>query len=300
MPIGDGQTISQPYMVAIMTQSLDLVGGEKILEIGTGSGYQTAVLAELARMVFTVERLFALIQKAEIRLRDLGYENIHCRLGDGSQGWSEKAPFDGIIVTAGAPEVPGALKSQLSEGGRLVIPVGSRYSQNLLKVTPGGEPLRGRGHHRVRFCSPGGRIGMERGMKQEIEEPRAGADQPVREEVGNRGMMKRKAFSLLSGGLDSLLATRLIMAQGIEVIGLHFITPFFGYERKGREADYAERMRREYGIEARVIDVGEEYFQILRHPRYGYGKNFNPCVDCKVFLFSKAKQLLEEEKRIFW
>jgi len=135
LPIGDGQTISQPYMVAIMTQSLDLVGGEKILEIGTGSGYQTAVLAELARMVFTVERLYALVQKAEIRFRDLGYENIQFRLGDGSQGWSEKAPFDGIIVTAGAPEVPGALKSQLSEGGRLVIPVGSRYSQNLLKVT---------------------------------------------------------------------------------------------------------------------------------------------------------------------
>jgi tRNA-uridine 2-sulfurtransferase len=112
-------------------------------------------------------------------------------------------------------------------------------------------------------------------------------------------MTKKKAFSLLSGGLDSLLATRLIMAQGIEVMGLHFITPFFGYERKGRETDYVERMRREYDIEARVIDVGEEYFQILRHPRYGYGKNFNPCVDCKVFLFSKAKQLLEEEKADF-
>ncbi len=112
-------------------------------------------------------------------------------------------------------------------------------------------------------------------------------------------MTKRKAFSLLSGGLDSLLATRLIMAQGIEVIGLHFITPFFGYDRKGREADYAEAMRREYGIEARVIDVGEEYFQILRRPRYGYGKNFNPCVDCKVLLFSKAKQMLQEEKADF-
>ena len=134
LPIGDGQTISQPYMVAIMTQSLNLTGGEKVLEIGTGSGYQTAVLAELAREVFTVERLFALYQKAEIRLRNLGYENIHCRLGDGSIGWPEKAPFDGLLVTAGAPEVPEALKSQLAEGGRLVIPVGSRYSQSLLKI----------------------------------------------------------------------------------------------------------------------------------------------------------------------
>jgi len=111
--------------------------------------------------------------------------------------------------------------------------------------------------------------------------------------------MRRKAFSLLSGGLDSLLATRLVMAQGIEVIGLHFITPFFGYDGKGREADYVENMRRNYGIKARVIDVGEEYFRILRHPRYGYGKNFNPCVDCKVFLFSEAKKLLEEEKADF-
>jgi tRNA U34 2-thiouridine synthase MnmA/TrmU len=110
---------------------------------------------------------------------------------------------------------------------------------------------------------------------------------------------KRKAFSLLSGGLDSLLATRLIMAQGIEIVGLHFITPFFGYGEKGRETAYIERMRSDFGIEARVIDVGEEYFQILRHPRYGYGKNFNPCVDCKVFLFSKARTLLEEEKADF-
>jgi len=138
LPIGDGQTISQPYMVAIMTQSLNLTGGEKILEIGTGSGYQTAVLAELAREVFTVERLFDLFQKAEARLRTLGCENVSCRLGDGSKGWPEKAPFDGILVTAGAPEVPGALKSQLAEGGRLVIPVGSRYTQNLLRIERGG------------------------------------------------------------------------------------------------------------------------------------------------------------------
>jgi protein-L-isoaspartate(D-aspartate) O-methyltransferase len=138
LPIGDGQTISQPYMVAIMTQALEMKGGEKILEIGTGSGYQTAVLAEMSRQVFTVESLSALIQKAETRLRDLGYENVRCRLGDGSKGWPEKAPFDGIIVTAGAPAIPEALKAELAEGGRLVIPVGSRYSQNLLKITRAG------------------------------------------------------------------------------------------------------------------------------------------------------------------
>jgi tRNA-uridine 2-sulfurtransferase len=110
---------------------------------------------------------------------------------------------------------------------------------------------------------------------------------------------KTRALSLLSGGLDSLLATRLVMSQGIEVVGLHFITPFFGYEKKGQERAYTDRMSADYGIEARVIDVGEEYFQILRHPRYGYGKNFNPCVDCKIFLFSKAKAMLEEEKADF-
>jgi tRNA-specific 2-thiouridylase len=103
---------------------------------------------------------------------------------------------------------------------------------------------------------------------------------------------KARALSLLSGGLDSLLATRLVMSQGIEVVGLNFITPFFGYEKKGQERAYTDRMRADYGIEARVIDVGEEYFQILRHPRHGYGKNFNPCVDCKIFLFSKAKAML--------
>lgn len=138
LAIGEGQTISQPYMVAVMTQTLELTGEERILEIGTGSGYQTAVLAELAREVYTVERLRPLFQNAESRLRELGYGNIRCRLGDGSQGWPEEAPFEGILVTAGAPEVPEALKDQLSPGGRLVIPVGSRYSQNLLKIRRAG------------------------------------------------------------------------------------------------------------------------------------------------------------------
>lgn len=112
-------------------------------------------------------------------------------------------------------------------------------------------------------------------------------------------MRKGKAFSLLSGGLDSLLATRLIMDQGIEVTGLHFITPFFGYSKKGEEARFEERWKSHYGIQARIIDVSEGYFQVLRHPRYGYGKNFNPCIDCKIFLFSQARTLMEEEKANF-
>jgi protein-L-isoaspartate(D-aspartate) O-methyltransferase len=134
LPIGAGQTISQPYMVAIMTQSLNLVGKEKVLEIGTGSGYQTAILAELSQNVFTIERIARLYEKAEKILLDLGYKNVRCRWSDGSQGWEEVAPFDGIIVTAGAPEVPQTLKSQLADGGRLLIPVGPRYSQNLLRI----------------------------------------------------------------------------------------------------------------------------------------------------------------------
>jgi tRNA U34 2-thiouridine synthase MnmA/TrmU len=112
-------------------------------------------------------------------------------------------------------------------------------------------------------------------------------------------MSKGRAFSLLSGGLDSLLATRLMMDRGIEVIGLHFITPFFGYGQKGQESRSIERWKRHYGIDARIIDVSEEYFRILRSPRYGYGKNFNPCIDCKIFLFSKAKAMMEEEKADF-
>lgn len=134
LPIGEGQTISQPYMVGIMTQSLQLRGGGKVLEIGTGSGYQTAILAELAAEVYTIERFPALIQNARRILRSLGYENIFFLTGDGSRGWPEQAPFDGIIVTAGAPEVPQPLKEQLAEGGRLLIPVGPRYSQSLYRV----------------------------------------------------------------------------------------------------------------------------------------------------------------------
>jgi len=112
-------------------------------------------------------------------------------------------------------------------------------------------------------------------------------------------MRKGKAFSLLSGGLDSILATRLVMEPGVEVTGLHFITPFFGYQKKGEEEPYREKWRGLYGIETRIIDVSEDYLRLLRHPRYGYGRNFNPCIDCKILLFSRAKMILEGEKGDF-
>ena len=139
LSIDQGQTISQPYMVAIMTQSLGLSGVEKVLEIGTGSGYQTAVLAELSREVYTIERIPLLMERARRVLQDLGYGNVSYLTGDGSRGWPEKAPFDGILVTAGAPEIPDTFKSQLAEGGRLVIPTGPRFTQTLYKVTRHGD-----------------------------------------------------------------------------------------------------------------------------------------------------------------
>jgi len=124
LPVGEGQTISQPYIVALMTEALALKGGERVLEVGTGSGYQTAVLAELAEEVYTVEILPALAERAAATLNELGYRNIHIRVGDGAEGWAEHAPYQGILVTAAPPEVPPALIEQLDEGGRLVIPVG--------------------------------------------------------------------------------------------------------------------------------------------------------------------------------
>jgi protein-L-isoaspartate(D-aspartate) O-methyltransferase len=138
LPIGEGQTISQPYMVAVMTQSLDLKGVERVLEIGTGSGYQAAILSVLCRKVYTVERIAALMERARETLQEQDYKNISFRTGDGTRGWPEEAPFDGIIVTAGAPETPRILQSQLAEGGRLVIPTGPRYAQTLYKVTRKG------------------------------------------------------------------------------------------------------------------------------------------------------------------
>jgi len=131
LPIGSGQTISQPYMVAIMTELLELKGNETVLEIGTGSGYQTAILALLCERVFTVERISNLSLRARKILSELGFNNINFLVGDGSLGWSDFAPYNGIIVTAGAPDIPGPLIDQLAEKGRLVIPIGSEYFQTL-------------------------------------------------------------------------------------------------------------------------------------------------------------------------
>jgi protein-L-isoaspartate(D-aspartate) O-methyltransferase len=136
LPIGDGQTISQPYIVAYMTEALALEGGERVLEIGTGSGYAAAVLAEIAAEVYTIERIGGLADMASAVLDDLGYHNVHVRQGDGTLGWPEEAPFDGIVVTAGGPDVPDTLQHQLKTGGRLVIPVGkSSWYQELVRVT---------------------------------------------------------------------------------------------------------------------------------------------------------------------
>lgn len=132
LPIGNGQTISQPYIVALMTASLAPGRRDRVLEIGTGSGYQTAILSRLARMVFTVERLPDLLVEAEERFRRLGLSNIRTRLGDGARGWPEEAPFQGILVTAAAPHVPPPLAEQLAPGGRLVIPIGDLASQDLI------------------------------------------------------------------------------------------------------------------------------------------------------------------------
>lgn len=131
-PIGEKQTISQPYIVALMTEALHLKGNEKILEIGAGSGYQTAILAELVEQVYSIERLPTIAQRARKILDKLHYTNVVITVGDGTSGWKEYSPFDGIIVTAAAPDIPVPLAEQLKTGGRLVIPVGGEYSQDLM------------------------------------------------------------------------------------------------------------------------------------------------------------------------
>ena len=135
LAIGQGQTISQPYIVAAMTAAAGLKPGARVLEIGTGSGYGAAVLSRIAAEVYTVERIGALAKAAQGRLAELGYANVNVREGDGSLGWPEHAPYDAILVTAAAPRVPEALRSQLVVGGRLVIPVGAARAQRLVRVT---------------------------------------------------------------------------------------------------------------------------------------------------------------------
>lgn len=135
LPIGYGQTISQPLMVAMMTQALQLTGNEKVLEVGAGSGYQAALIAELALRVVTVERIGPLAQRARDRLAELGYDNVEVHEAGEKLGWPDDAPYDAIAVTAAAPDVPFELLQQLGEGGRLVIPVGSRNVQELVRIT---------------------------------------------------------------------------------------------------------------------------------------------------------------------
>ena len=134
VPIGEGQTISQPYIVALMTECLDLRGEEKVLEIGTGSGYQTAILAELAKEIYSVERFKNLAESAEAVVNELGYKNIKIKVGDGTLGWPEMGPFDRIIITAASPRIPLPLTEQLKESGKLILPLGESFSQVLTAV----------------------------------------------------------------------------------------------------------------------------------------------------------------------
>jgi len=151
LPIGYNATISQPYIVALMTEMLELQDTDRVLEIGTGSGYQAAILAELAAQVFTIDRVAPLLAQAERVLAALGYTNITTRVGDGTLGWPEEMPFEAIIVTAGAPQVPRPLTEQLALGGRLVIPVGDRWSQTLTCVRKTTEGLKFEYHGGCRF-----------------------------------------------------------------------------------------------------------------------------------------------------
>lgn len=163
LPIGSGQTISQPYIVALMTAWLAPRRRDRLLEIGTGSGYHTAIVARLAGTVYTIERLPDLLVEAEERFRRLGLANIETRLGDGARGWPEQAPFQGILVTAAAPQIPEPLASQLAVGGRLVIPIGDLAAQELVIVqrTPGGLEERRAGG--VRFVPLISQLGFTEG-----------------------------------------------------------------------------------------------------------------------------------------
>ena len=167
LPIGEGQTISQPYIVALMTEALELKGNERVLEIGTGSGYQTAILAELALWVYTIEKIPTLLQKAKkVLIEILGYKNISFKLGDGTLGWKEASPFDRIIVTAASPSIPDPLIEQLKEGGKIVIPIGDEYSQTLVKATKIKNKLQIESLGEVRFVKLIGQYGFKNNDKR--------------------------------------------------------------------------------------------------------------------------------------
>jgi protein-L-isoaspartate(D-aspartate) O-methyltransferase len=161
LPIGDKQTISQPYIVALMTESLQLKGNEKVLEIGTGSGYQTAILAELVDRVFTVERYPNLAYRANQVLSKLGYRNIVVRVSDGTLGWPDDAPFDGILVTAGSWRIPQPLMDQLAFGGRMVLPLGEREYQELALIEKHSDGIRQHNLGGVRFVDLIGKWGYD-------------------------------------------------------------------------------------------------------------------------------------------
>jgi protein-L-isoaspartate(D-aspartate) O-methyltransferase len=159
LPIGEGQTISQPFMVAAMTEALELSGTERVLEIGTGSGYQAAVLSLLVPQVITVESRTSLALAAQERLTKLGYANVHVHNGDGSAGFADAAPYDAILVTAGAPEIPPVFVGQLREGGRVVIPVGARDDQELVRARMENGKLKSRALFNCKFVLLLGRYG---------------------------------------------------------------------------------------------------------------------------------------------
>lgn len=161
--IGTRQTISQPYIVGLMTQSLNLTGSEKVLEIGTGSGYQTAILAEICRQVFSVERVASLSNRARGTLYRLGYVNVRFKIGDGTGGWPDEAPFDRILVTAAAPEVPKPYLEQLTEGGVLVLPRGGAITQDLVRITKGKGTFREENLGECRFVKLYGEHGWHEG-----------------------------------------------------------------------------------------------------------------------------------------
>jgi protein-L-isoaspartate(D-aspartate) O-methyltransferase len=161
LPIGEKQTISQPYMVALMTEALLLTGKEKVLEIGTGSGYQTVILAELSEKVFSIERIRPLAIRARKLLYELGYFNVEIKIFDGTLGWMQESPFDAIVVTAGSPDIPQTLVDQLAIGGRLVIPVGDAFVQDLIRVIKTEEGVKKEDLGGCRFVKLIGKYGWE-------------------------------------------------------------------------------------------------------------------------------------------